>query len=136
MGIEKKGGGVMTLRPMLEAGTCGDDKVWIGAPVECYDYAKKPLSGSEIHMLIFTVPQATAVVEMLQGEIDRVTGSSQPATLEAARIVNDWMARDPAARSLYACADSVCLYDRKGKPQPFDGFVAAAKWIRDNKGAT
>jgi len=60
----------------LEAGTCGKD-VWIGAPTECYEEAKKPLSGNRLHILRFTPEQADAVIEMLQTEVDRQRGCLQ-----------------------------------------------------------
>ena len=58
----------------LEAGTVGKKDVWIGAPDRLYEHATKPLSGDSLHVLRFTLPQAEAVIEMLQTEIDRQRG--------------------------------------------------------------
>lgn len=53
----------------LVAGSAPRKKVWIGAPVSCYDEVKT--GGGKLHLLVFTIPQAKAAVEMLQAEIDR-----------------------------------------------------------------
>ena len=56
----------------LEAGHVpSTGRVWIGAPVQCYEEVRKPLTGRTLHVLHFTISQAEAVVEMLQEEIDR-----------------------------------------------------------------
>ena len=55
---------------VLEAGEASSGRVWIGAPTGCYDEVTR-LSG-KLHILMFTVEQAKAAIEMLQDEIDRV----------------------------------------------------------------
>lgn len=62
----------------LEAGTQGMDRVWIGAPVECYDTVKKPLTERELHVLHFSVPQAEAVISMLKAEVRRLKRKASP----------------------------------------------------------
>jgi hypothetical protein len=56
----------------LKAGSTGDNKVWIGAPQECYDEVTAPFSKQKLHMLVFTIPQAEAAIEMLFDEVDRL----------------------------------------------------------------
>ena len=56
----------------MEAGTVGDTLVWIGCSREAYDYAVKPITGEEIHILRFTPQDARAAIQMLQDEIDRL----------------------------------------------------------------
>jgi hypothetical protein len=60
----------------LEAGSSSEGKIWIGAPDECYDVVIKPFSKKQLHILLFTIPQAEAVIEMLNNEIERMKDES------------------------------------------------------------
>jgi hypothetical protein len=55
----------------IEAGTAGKDRIFIGATSSYYDCAKKPLSGTKMHCLLFTLEEAKDVVRFLRKEIRR-----------------------------------------------------------------
>jgi hypothetical protein len=55
----------------IEVGTAGKERIFVGATKSYYDYATKPLSGTKMHILVFTLEEAKDVVRFLKKEIRR-----------------------------------------------------------------
>lgn len=65
----------------IQAGNVGNE-VWIGRFAPYYDTAVEVLNGKQVYVLRFSLKEAEIAIEMLQAEIDRITGRKEQVSDE------------------------------------------------------